>query len=184
MSDRYKLHALVVTVALVASGSAAQEVAFDPGDDRTLSKEEFDRGLERRDIFRRFDVDGDGLIDQQEFADGLYDGYDINDNDVLEEDEFDARGRMHLWSGDFSGTTLESWDIDGDGVVLRNEALNGLGNIAPLTEWDHDDDNALSREELVDGLWSVYDDNEDGVIEDPELTQIGDDMGDGGFFDW
>ena len=41
----------------------------------------------------------------------------------------------------------------------------------------------ITEDELTEGIFSGYDDDGTGFIEEPELTDIGDDMGDEGFWD-
>ena len=52
-----------------------------------------------------------------------------------------------------------------------------------LGEWDTDGDGANSEDEFTTGVYGEYDEDESGVIEQPELTGVGDDMGDEGFWD-
>ena len=78
---------------------------------------------------------------------------------------------------------LEAWDVDGDGVLLRDEFDDGFAEWGVLGEIDADGDGVVSDGELADGIFARYDDDLDGIIEEPELTDIGDDMGDGGFWD-
>jgi Ca2+-binding EF-hand superfamily protein len=52
-----------------------------------------------------------------------------------------------------------------------------------LGEWDVDADGALSEDEFSNGVFGEYDEDGTGIIEEPELTDIGEDMGDKGFWD-
>lgn len=77
----------------------------------------------------------------------------------------------------------EEWDADGDGALSEEEFNTGFDSVGTYDEWDADDDGMLSEEEYNAGVFGGYDDDESGVIEEPELGDVGDDVGDGGLFD-
>jgi len=76
-----------------------------------------------------------------------------------------------------------AWDGDGDGALSEEEFNTGFGEGGAYDEWDADDDGMLTEDEFNGGVFGGYDDDESGVIEEPELGDVGDDMGDGGLFD-
>jgi len=76
-----------------------------------------------------------------------------------------------------------AWDGDGDGALSEEEFNTGFSEGGAYDEWDADDDGMLSEDEFNSGVFGGYDDDESGVIEEPELGDVGDDMGDGGLFD-
>lgn len=75
------------------------------------------------------------------------------------------------------------WDGDGDGALSEEEFNTGFDEGGAYDEWDADDDGMLTEDEFNSGVFGGYDDDESGVIEEPELGDAGDDMGDGGLFD-
>lgn len=77
----------------------------------------------------------------------------------------------------------EAWDTDGDGALSEEEFNTGFGEAGVYGSWDADGDGALTEEEFNAGAFGGYDDDESGVIEEPELGDVGDDIGDGGLFD-
>jgi Ca2+-binding EF-hand superfamily protein len=83
-------------------------------DDRSglIEPAEFDRGFYEEDVFADADEDGDGLLDEEEFASlGTDDDFGVFDDDgdgVLSEDEFGAG-------------IFESWDVDDDGFLEQAE---------------------------------------------------------------
>ncbi len=76
-----------------------------------------------------------------------------------------------------------AWDGDGDGALSEEEFNTGFSEGGAYDEWDADEDGMLSEDEFNAGVFGGYDDDESGVIEEPELGDAGDDMGDGGLFD-
>ena len=78
---------------------------------------------------------------------------------------------------------LDTWDIDGDGVIVRDEFEDGFDDWGTFAEFDGDLDGLISEDELAEGVFSLYDEDDDGLIEEPELADIGDDTGVAGFWD-
>lgn len=83
---------------------------------------------------------------------------------------------------------MSDWDGDGDGVVNEEEFNQGWGTIwgdndSAFDTWDENDDGMLSEDEYNAGVFDSYDDDGSGVIEEPEFGDVGDDIGDGGFWD-
>jgi opacity protein-like surface antigen len=93
-----------------------------------------------------------------------------------------------LAAGPVMAQEIGEWDTDTDGALNAEEfntgwnAGFGEGETA-FSTWDEDDDGALSEDEYNAGVFSSYDDDASGVIEEPEYGDVGDDMGDGGFWD-
>lgn len=75
------------------------------------------------------------------------------------------------------------WDADSDSILSEDEFGTGFGGTGVYDTWDADDDGLLSEDEFTAGIYDSYDDDDSGVIEEPELDDLGDDMGDGGFWD-
>lgn len=82
---------------------------------------------------------------------------------------------------------MTEWDADGDGGINAEEFQGGwdkgYGEETAFSTWDEDGDGALSEDEYNAGVFNSYDDDASGVIEEPEFGDVGDDMGDGGFWD-
>lgn len=174
-----------IFAALAAGPAMAQEAGWDADSDGMLSAEEFAEGFRERAIFSNWDQDSDGLISENEFNGGVYNSYDLDDSDSLDEAEYDTvdAGAPGYWNTDATVESYQAWDVDGDGVVLSNEFSDGFSEVGLLGEWDVDQDGALNEEEFTTGVYDRYDEDNTGIIEEPELTDIGDDMGDEGFWD-
>jgi len=116
----------------------------------------------------------EGVIEDDIGDAGVGIGEGLAENEALGEDEVGL-------GEDFA--ELEAWDVDGDGVMLRNEFQDGFREWGTFGEFDVDRDGGITEDELTDGIFTRYDDDGTGFIEEPELTDIGDDMGDEGFWD-
>lgn len=78
---------------------------------------------------------------------------------------------------------IGAWDTDGDGALSQEEFETGWGENDVYSTWDEDGDGALTEEEFNAGVFDSYDADDSGAIEEPEFGDVGDDMGDGGFWD-
>lgn len=183
----------------------AEEANWDADGNGLLSVDEFREGLFARLDLADWDIDGDGFLSMGEFYGGAYARYDVDATDAIEEAEQGALerdfGEDGLWvyeggelveapgeqvqggSDEEEVVDLLPWDIDGDGVIVREEFEGGLNDWGTYTQFDRDLDGLISQDELAEGLFGLYDDDLDGFIEGPELTDIGDDMGSRGFWD-
>lgn len=104
--DWLKLLSGVALAAALASGTAYAEEEFgldewDTDASGDLSYEEWDAGFDDEGLYGDWDLDDDGIVDEDEFGEGLFDLYDEDDDDVLNADETDAfaddAGDAGLW---------------------------------------------------------------------------------------
>ena len=83
---------------------------------------------------------------------------------------------------------LGEWDAGGDGAVNEEEFNEGWGasfgeEESAFSTWDEDGDGALTEGEYNTGVYNSYDDNGHGSLNDEEFGEVGEDMGDGSFWD-
>lgn len=188
-----------------------EDGAWDTNGDGLLSYQEFEEGFVLRIPFRDWDLNGDGLLSEDEFLDAVYAPYDLDGSGAFEEAEHGALERDFaeggLW-GRIGGNLIEeeadedglgtggatldeeedlfvvpAWDIDGDGVILSEEFEEGLRGWGTFATFDADLDGFISPHEFAASVFFRYDADGTGLIEEPELEDIGDDMGDEGFWD-
>jgi len=110
---------------------------------------------------------------------------------------WDTDGKAGVSSDEFeAGMTdaqiFKKWDANADGMLSQAEFEEGVGDNTAFTDrfgdnyfdtWDANDDDNIGENEFYEGTYGVYDADENNVIEEPELGDLGDDMGDGGFWD-
>lgn len=175
--------------------------AWDADADGLISEAEFAGGL-----YDRYDLDDTEAVEEAEFAavekdfdeGGLWVFHgeelveapdeavaeaEIADGAVEEVETVDSEGAEVEALPVAEPFALAAWDVDGDGIVLREEFEQGFADWGTFAAFDADADGALTTEEFTAEIFARYDDDLDGVIEEPELTDIGDDMGDEGFWD-
>ena len=161
---------------------------WDLDDDGLLSEDEF---LDA--VYSRYDLDATGAFEETEygalgrdFAEGGVWRH-IGD-EVIEDEIIDKESEDDLVEGAPLNEVevppgLEPWDIDGDGVLLRDEFEEGLRGWGTFATFDADLDGFVTPKEFAASIFYRYDADGTGLIEEPELTDIGDDMGDGGPWD-
>lgn len=71
----------VAAVALTTEANAS-EMVWDQNNDTVIDRAEYDAGVRSSDWFRMHDVDGNGVIDQDEFDEVTFRIYD-HDNDGM-----------------------------------------------------------------------------------------------------
>lgn len=181
--------AALASMSLTAGSAWAQAYTeWDSNQDGALSQSEFKAGLSERNVFSNWDRNQDAELDEAELSDGVFAGFDNDATGTIDDNEMTdysaGMGDDGLWGGEEYGADFEAWDIDGDGIVAREEFGNGFVNRrGELAAWDADESGELSKTELIDGLFRQYDDDGNQLIEEPELGDVGDDLGDGGFWD-
>lgn len=76
-----------------------------------------------------------------------------------------------------------AWDANEDGILDNGQFGAGFGENEVFETWDADGDGLLSEDEFSEGVFGSYDHDDSGAMEEPESGDLGDDMGDGGFWD-
>lgn len=112
-------------------------------------------------------------------------------------DEWNTDNQAGISSDEFrAGMTdtgiFKEWDANNDGMLSQAEFEEEIGENTDFTDrfgddyftsWDADNDDGIGEDELYEGAYSAYDADENNVIEEPEFGDLGDDIGDGGFWD-
>ena len=80
-------------------------------------------------------------------------------------------------------TDMSTWDGDADGAVSQDEFNSAWADGGVFGDWDGDGDGDITEDEFNAGVFSGYDEDDSGAIEEPEFGDVGDDVGDGGFWD-
>ncbi|CCF22205.1 Putative exported calcium-binding EF-hand domain protein (plasmid) [Pseudorhizobium banfieldiae] len=114
-----------------------------------------------------------------------YSDWDTDGTDGISETEFRA--------GFEKNEAFDRWDTDSNGSLSEAEFKEGIGDKEQafsdrygdgwFDDWDANADAGIDENEYYDGLYSSYDENNNDVIEEPEYGDLGDDMGDDGWFD-
>ena len=140
---------------------------FDADASGGITAEEFATGF-GTDHFTSFDADASGALDQNEFTQGLFDRFDMNDDQALAQDEFDT-GTNTLWGDEYAGATFGDLDADASGDVTQEEFTTGFDASSAYGEFDADTNDEVSQEEFTQGLYGTFDADADASLSEEEF---------------
>lgn len=93
----------LVALSLAGAGGAfAQEYNdWDTNADGGIDYEEWDTGFDDEGVFDSWDANDDGMLDDQEYGEGIYNTYDNDGDGALNEEEYgtfqDDAGDEGFW---------------------------------------------------------------------------------------
>lgn len=82
--------AAAALTALLVSTAGAQELVFkdwDSNGDGQIDQGEFSAGMQKQGAFARWDTDRDKSLTEEEFERGMFKDYDVNSDDAILHDE-------------------------------------------------------------------------------------------------
>ncbi len=136
---------------------------WDRDADGVVAWEEWTAGLHRTGLFRAWDLNGDGLVEQLELGWGLFASFDLDGSGDLPLAEH-ARGVRRWWGDPGRFGAAEAIDRDGDGRVDRDELVSAVGEGALMGGWDADADGTLNEREFARALLASWDLDGDGAL--------------------
>ena len=78
-----------------------------------------------RDLFVSWDANVDQVLGEDEFYGGVYNAWDVDDDDTLTEAEY-TEG-WGTWFGDYDEVGYGDLDLDADAQLVEDEFATGLG---------------------------------------------------------
>ena len=163
--------ALLLAGSVLGLGSAAaQNTAygdFDANSDGGVDAAEFNDGF-GSGLFDTFNADGNDVVDQNEFSGGVYNLFDANSDGALSEDEYNT-GVDTLYDGNYDGA-YGDFDADGDGTVTQEEFANTYDSSGLYGDFDADGNDQVDQTEFNEGLFGVTDTNDDGLFTEDEYN--------------
>lgn len=173
-----------LALSLFAAPAMAQDAFDDWNTDAEagINSEEFNTGFGEVGAFDNWDSDSSGALSENEFSEGLFGSLDTDNSGSLEEAEFNSfSDGADRWG--FDSAEMSEWDTNADSAVSQDEFDTQIGDNNTYAGWDSDESGDVSETEFHESTFGVYDDDENNVIEEPEFGDLGDDIGDGGFWD-
>lgn len=139
---------------------------WDGNADYEIDGDEFHAGMTKQGDFARIDVNKDQRIDARELAEALPDAWDLNDDGVVQRDEF--RSAAQAWyQVEYGG--FDAWDQDNDNVLDQDDFYTGVHSTGLYSEWDQDRSGFLDAMEVERGLFERLDADRSGGLAEPEL---------------
>lgn len=132
----------------------------------TWERDEYYSDFTATTYYEDWDMDDDNLLDEEEFNAGFYETFDQNN---------DGRVSQEEWTrvvSDFGIDALadwQAWDTDGDGFIDRAEFDADFAGMGWYGAWDTDDDNRITEREYTDGVFAIWDKNDDNVLDETEF---------------
>jgi hypothetical protein len=142
--------------------------------------------------FADLDTDGDGTLDETEYAafyDYDYTAWDIDEDGVLDEDEFYTVNFANADTDDDDAISEEEWNIgyttmynpyieddfatldsDGDGILDSEEWGAGFADTDWFGVYDENTDTFIDDTELSTGFYNDWDTDDDGFIDEDEFN--------------
>lgn len=143
---RNTLSMIIAAVASIVLFTVGTTVAQDGSEYGGQTQGGGEYGTEQRDTstdklsFDSLDMDGDMQLTREEFITGMYDAWDKDGNDTIDQQEWDKAVEKYGISEQYAeipnpegvdrqgymdwaetAGLYESWDIDGDGVITEQE---------------------------------------------------------------
>jgi hypothetical protein len=148
-------------------GLSLMVVLVSCDDDDRVEAEVFDRDeafneFNETTFFNDNDVDDDALFDDNEFNQGFFDAFDLNDNDFIEEDELVTSRETF---GANTTTTFADLDANADARLDVTEFEPDFDTNDFFGEFDADVNNSINPREFSDGVFVRWDVDNDGFIE-------------------
>lgn len=147
------------------NGLADAEEADDYSTTKAQNAADFNTTFAARH-YEGWDANKDKLLDEKEYGASLYDAWDTDNDGQVNESEWKAA------TNDFNleDQNWSDWDAGGDGALDENEFRSGLSGSGWYGAWDADHDNMLSEREYSDGVFGLWDENQDGELEEEEAA--------------
>ncbi|SFP18381.1 hypothetical protein [Tranquillimonas alkanivorans] len=156
----HKIFTTTAVAALLASTAAnAQMFGDDYGTD--MDYDTFNTGFGETGYYDAWDMNDDAMLDENEFATGVYADWDQDGDLEITEEEYTMG--TERWFGEDYDTAFTDWDADESGYLDQSEFGDAWDN-EYYTEWDTDQDTLLSQDEYTTGLYDSADYDENQVI--------------------
>lgn len=141
---------------------------WDVNDNQQLSYSEFYDGASDIDVFKTWDDDDNGVLEEQELNSGIYKKWENAGEDFETRDE----ARVRTWARYYGGT-FDDWDTNGDGTITNKEFGMQVGdeqrkNMAD--KMDINNDGRVGKEEFYTAIFKMWDENEDNAISEQEYN--------------
>jgi len=135
---------------------------FDTDDDDRISRSEYDDAIGTHG-FDHYDADGNDEIDDDEWAEGLFENWDDDGDGKVDRGEY--RQARRVWhAANVEWPEYTAWDTDGDGNVDMAEFEDWDGTETLFAAYDANQDDAIVAEEYAARTWTYWDGDDDGYV--------------------
>lgn len=142
---------------------------WDEDDNGYIDETEFESTFSRVNYYDGWDTDDDGYLNERELNEGVYGALDEDNNNVLDENEWDAYSSIYSETRATEIGDFDSWDMDNDGYLASDEFMSKNGEIFRYSDWDQSGDDRLDKTEFNQGSFALWDADGDSQINDEEF---------------
>jgi len=145
---------------------------LDADTDHRITRAEFDEHYDDRARFDAWDADGDGSLDAVEWSDGLFLQWDMNRDGFVDVDEY--RKGWRIWyesKPDEAWPDYDTWDLDDDTKLSPTELGEAWASLRLYDTFDIDGDKVVLYNEFLDGTWTLWDVDGDGAVDMMEFPR-------------
>merc|ERR1711865_1052330 len=171
MDDSNTMDMLDYRVGHLIEGDLAR---IDSNNDGKITKEEWIARYGNEDGFDRFDLNGDGIVDADEFRVSELACMQLQQGDTNRDGKFDRAEWIKKFGND---DDFDDYDLNGDGSVDAYEFVKMKYAKVSFNHLDTDRDGKVTKEEWIarhgslDGF-DTYDLNGDGVLTQDEFNHV------------
>lgn len=156
---------LIAATLLVGACATTDRTRFDVWDvdrDARISATEFNRGYDTVRI--DWDRNNDRVFDRNEVAAGVFGWYDVDGDGILDQNEY---MRAQAAFGDELGLFAD-YDANRDVRIQNREFVDRFNRTTVYDRWDVDRSGTLDDTELRTGWFGAADRNRDGFVDRSE----------------
>ena len=157
----------------VTNTELAEINKWDVDADQQLNQEEFDLFISDTGLHGDWDVNYDGIFDDDELYTGFLYSWDIDEDGLISRDEY-ASGTTE-WELEY-GDNFNEWDANQDNFLDLEEYAVAMNQTGVFAGWDADEDGLYNKDEVDKGLFDYYDSNDNEFIDEDEYNSIGADF--------
>ncbi|MDT0645736.1 hypothetical protein RM545_03455 [Zunongwangia sp. F260] len=140
---------------------------FDTNADGNIDEDEFDAFYDYD--YTAWDIDEDGVLDEDEFYTVNFANADTDDDDVLSEDEWNT-GYTTMYGTYYDDEDFSVYDTDEDGFLSDEEWNASLVDSPWFDEYDANTDTYVDVNEYRTGLYNTWDTDFDGYLNESEYN--------------
>mgnify|MGYP005749784189 CR=1 FL=1 len=170
---RYSLGCLLVAGVAACGGVEETETADDTvvveedaGVMENWDTQRFRTSFNESGRFAGWDTNDDNLLDENEFYISYFDTWDVNDDSMLDEEEWN-NAVLHY---NMEGQAMTDWDKNKDMKLDESEFRAGMAKNNYYRDWDRNKDNMLDENEYTEGVFMLWDVDDDGYITEEEYN--------------
>lgn len=130
-------------------------------DDDLFETNDFFDQFNAGNLFEDWDLNDDDLLDENEFNESNYGIWDTDNDGILEENKW----KKDIDQFGLTGEAWDGWDANHDNQVDKNEFNSALDDDNYFSTWDADKNKGLTEREYTDGIFGLWDDDDDGLLE-------------------